>query len=104
MSSKLELENEINNRFLDLRQVLINDYPHLEVNLLLRIYYLENLLNGCAIVYNLESDPVRKESILTNYSESLSELYQEFKILQEEIKKISPVGAGLIRSETNSKS
>lgn len=104
MNRKSELENEINNRFLDIIKFLKETYPNLELDIFLRFYHLELVLNGSSIVYNLEKDPVNKERILNHYTEAIYQYHKEQEFLQEQIKKISPVGAGPIRSEIISKS
>jgi len=82
-----ELENEINNRFLDLRKFFIETCPNVDVKLLLKIYHLESILNGCAIVYNLENDQEQKQRILKNYTETVFDLYEHSLLLKEQLKK-----------------
>lgn len=75
-----EIENEINNRFLDIREILQRDFPDGDVDLYLRIYLQETLLRFYSISYQFQRDEKYKEPICKLYLEA--RLYKEKLELQ----------------------
>jgi len=87
MSRILDMENEINNRFLDLIKFYKETCPQVNLNLLLEIYQVESTLNFFAIAYNSITDLEEKERILKKFTDSTFDLYQKNKLLKEQLEK-----------------